>query len=212
MIRKFLFACAILALFSCHQANAAIIGLTQTELMGMSIDSSSLLTAVNSTALTMGPGAGAYDDGSFDVETMNGVAGSNELLGDGGYVRYALSAPDLAALNAASSAGDTFKMKAYNDNNNDFWNLGVWYRDATGTYESTGLVNAGSSAIFSIVIPDTVTAAGVMVKVYGANDQFHASWQLVPEPGTIAIWTTLGGLAFVGFARRRRAVGPPPIS
>lgn len=206
MFKKVIFVAGLVALLGAPQAFGGILSVTQAELLGMVIDSEFAKSTIGADALTPGPGAGAFDDGAGDTDVMSGVAGSNEFLGNGGFVYYTLNAVDLAAFNAASAGGDTFRAIGFNDNNNDNWELGIWYRETSGSpiVEASALVDAGVGQGFSLVIPDTVDAIGVFVRSGGITDQFHASW-IAPEPGAIAIWSMLAAVGFVGVRRRRAA-------
>jgi hypothetical protein len=212
LVRNFaaLIVCAV-TVVSAAISQASVHSFSQAELLGMTIDSSTGLTILpgggdntggaQDALLSAGPGAGAYGGGN--LETMTGVAGSNEFLSSSSSVFYALSVGDLAALNAAISAGDTLEIIGYNDNLNDNWILGIWYNDGSGIVTDSAMVAAGAGAAFSLDLDGTtLTDAGVFVATGNFNDQFHASWAPVPEPATIAVWVGLGAIGL--FAGRRR--------
>lgn len=182
-------------------ANASI-QFSQADLLGMTIN---LPLSVGYSAgggtgiLTPNP-PGVYQDG---VTPMSGVAGAVGSLNPGATAYYGLDVASLAALNAAiSGGGETLGAVGHNDNNQT-WNIGIWYQDASGVYTSFATLSPTQSGGVSLALPTSVLAAGVAVNsTITQPDVYHASWN-VPEASTIAIWSVLS-LAGLGVAYKKR--------
>lgn len=193
--------CAFLAIVASASASVQF---SQTELTGMS--------AVDFNGFTtLYPGLFASPDYGDGQPAMSGVAGATGDLnpfipGGTAYVRYGLNAADLAAFNIAISSGtETLDMVGFNDNN-QIWEIGIWY-DAGGIVEDSATISAAGSSTFSLAMPAAVSAAGVFVRNVlspTAGDNFHASFSPVPEPMTIAVWAGLFAIGAISIRRRQR--------
>ena len=159
-------------------------------------------------AVTLNP---TYSDGTGGMTGAAGATGGWDaaagtdvevLLGD------SFGATDLSGFLAGV---DTLRVVAYNDNNNDTWNHGVWIETATdGVVKSTATnIDAGSFKTLTLDLSNldltTVTGYGVFVgndSVPG-GDSFHSSWS-IPEPASVICWSLMAGIGGIGFSRKRR--------
>ena len=190
---------ALLAMGCVQHASAAVHGLTVSQMLNQTVDSS-----VAYSNLFGWSAAPTYGDGV----TMSGAAGANDFLGINGNVFFALTANDLADFKAAASDGDTYAMNVWNDDNNDPWIAGLWFEDGSGVQSVEVLENPdGVSSRLSIVMPNisSITKLGTYIKNPSGDqgDAYHVSFAIVPEPGTMAIWTLLGGIGLVVSRRRK---------
>lgn len=101
-------------------------------------------------------------------------------------------------------------MVAFNDNNNDNWNHGLWI-EIDGVKTKSGAVDivAGGSAFLSLDLTGLdltkVTGYGVFVgndSVPG-GDAFHSSWS-IPEPASVICWSVMASVGGLGLVRNRR--------
>lgn len=184
----------------CATANASI-SFSQAELLGMKID------AVDSVGYSAGFGTGiltanpTYEDGATP---MQGTAGATGGLSAGGVAYYSLSLLDLAAFNAAISSGtETLAVSGANDNNQT-WDVGIWYKDLGGTiWTDFVTLVPGTAGGLSLALPIAVLDAGVAVRSgLSQPDNYHASWS-VPEPTTVVVWAGLIGVCALIGARRK---------
>ena len=194
MMKKVLMAVAVVVA-AVQSANASIITFSQADLLAMVV--------VSGTAPTMNAGP-SYTD----AVGMSGVAGSTAALGSGGLVAYAYTG------SVTLAAGDIVTVIGFNDND-DVWNLGLWaeYTAGSGTIMDVSALNGlngGGSPPFSDTYSFVATGGelrfGVFVQYNAANtgsDFFHASWQGVPEPGSLAVWGLVCGIGLVAGRRRR---------
>jgi hypothetical protein len=188
------------ALFVCASANASV-SFSQAELLGMKID------LADSVGYSAGFGTGiltanpTYEDGATP---MQGQAGATGGLASGGVAYYSLSLLDLAAFNVAISSGtETLAVSGANDNNQT-WDVGIWYKDTLGSiFTDFVTLVPGAAGGLSLALPAAVLDAGVAVRSgLSQPDNYHASWS-VPEPTTIVVWTGLMGVCMLIGARRK---------
>ena len=159
-------------------------------------------------AVTLNP---TYSDGTGGMTGAAGATGSWDaaagtdvevLLGD------AFGSTDLSGYLAGVTE---IRMVAYNDNNNDTWNHGLWIATLTDGIVKTVAteIDAGSFATLSLDLTGvdltTVIGYGVFVgndSVPG-GDSFHSSWS-IPEPASVICWSLMAGIGGIGFSRKRR--------
>lgn len=192
---------AVVALICFASSATASVHFSQADLLGMTVDSSAGFTGTGT--LTANPTYGDLQPG------MSGIAGATGNLnpftaGGTAYVFYKLSAAALASFNTAIAGGTTLSMVAHNDNNQR-WDVGIWYDAGAGKVTSFASLAAGTSSGVSLAVAPVVTAAGVFVRnilAPTAADDFHASWS-IPEPGTVFVWAGLMGIGGLVFKKRR---------
>jgi len=191
---------ALLAMGTAHQASAAVHGLTVSQMLNQTVASSFAHTHIS--GWTAAP---LYGDGVV----MQGAAGSSDNLGIMGHVFFELSASDLATFLAGAVDGDTYAMRAWNDDNNDDWIAGIWFRDASGALHSDSSIELpdSSPSDYSLVLADVseIVQLGLYIENPSREqgDTYHVSFAEIPEPGAIAIWAMLGGLGLVTSRRRK---------
>ncbi|MCH2181105.1 MAG: PEP-CTERM sorting domain-containing protein [Mariniblastus sp.] len=190
---------ALLAMGTTHQASAAVHGLNVSQMVGQTVESSFGYTFIS--GWTAAP---TYGDGV----TMQGAAGASDNLGIAGFVFFEISASDLITFLAGATDGDTFAMRVWNDDNNDTWRGGIWF-DENGTRKIADVLeNPDSfSSIVQLTMDDIsgITKLGLYIEnpSMEQGDTYHVSFAAVPEPGTMVIWSMLGGLGLV-ISRRRK--------
>lgn len=212
MKRKiFVSAITAIALLTIAQPLQASLTFTPTELLNMTVADSNNADFIGANDGTMG--TVAYADGAGP---MTGVVGSTAFLGTMpnpglGYVDYTVDAAGLARFNAALATEDAVSVIGWNDND-DIWGLGINAEDDQGNFYLVSVpVNGSVAGAPNRVLLTlaglqglTLTRIGVSIDYDPSNtgsDAFHASWQNVPEPGSLAIW---GALCLVGVGARRR--------
>ncbi|MCH2181106.1 MAG: hypothetical protein MK108_03790 [Mariniblastus sp.] len=200
MKTKMALMAALVAVGFAHQSDAAIRGLTVDQMVNMTVESSNGYTFID--GWTAAP---TYGDGV----TMSGVAGASDNLGLRGFVFFELTPTDLADFKAGAADGDTYAMQAWNDDNNDPWIVGIWYQNTSGfAFRDQVLEDPdGVSSKLEVTLTNvsSITNLGVyFVNPGSQGDTYHISFAEVPEPGTMAIWTVLGGLGLV-ISRRRKS-------
>jgi len=192
-----LMAALIVAGFA-HQASAAVHGLSVSQMLSQTVESSDKYTFIS--GWTAAP---FYGDGV----QMKGAAGVSDNLGINGYVYFELTPTDLSDFLADTVDGDKYSMRVWNDDNNDPWVAGIWFDTASGRVENAVLEQPDPfSSVVSLTMADVseITALGVFIlNPNEQGDTYHVSFLGVPEPGTMAIWTVLGGLGLV-MSRRRK--------
>ncbi len=207
MLRKHFIAATLggVAITFAATANASI-NFTKAELLGMSISG-------NSFGYTAGLGTGiltpnpTFEDGVIPMSGAAGAIGNlNPVASSGATAYYGLSAADLVVFNTAiSGGGETLRLIGYNDNNQT-WDVGIWYETAMGITTAFATLAPTGSSVLSLALPSSVLSAGVAVRsVLTQPDDYHASWS-VPEPMTLAVWTGLFGIGALVAHRRQRKV------
>ncbi len=196
---------------------------TTAELTNMTVFTSKNLSQADPTQtflITPNSPTGKY----VDLVPMSGAAGSIGNLDplattpNGAYVYYDVNAADLAAFKTRLQAnGNQLQEIGFNDNN-QAWKLGIWYTTGASTDPTTFVTNVatvanGANTSLSLsTIPTTITHIGVFIDVsILQQDVFHASWNPVPqagvpEPGSLAVWSTLMMVGLVGAGIRRKAL------
>ena len=189
---------ALMTVGTTYQASAAVHGLTVSQMLNQTVESSSGFTDIS--GWTAAPLYG-------DSVTMQGAAGSSANLGISGFVYFELSASDLATFLSGTTNGDTYAMRAWNDDNNDDWIAGIWF-DEDGVRKEAFSNEApdASPTDYTLVMDNVsgITALGVYIENPNSQgDTYHVSFSEIPEPGAIAIWAVLGGLGLVTSRRRK---------
>ena len=203
MLRKNFLAATLcgLVLSFATVANASVC-FSQAELLGMTINVVNSNGFTGSGLLTANP---TYGDGQPGMSGEAGATGDLNPFIPGGVAvaYYGLNAADLALFNLAVAGGETLQMIGYNDNNQP-WELGIWYQIGLVISEDSAVTAAGASAGLSLPVPGAVVAAGVYVRNVlspVSADNFHASFSCVPEPTSFLVW---GAFALAGIAGLRR--------
>ena len=170
-----------------------------------------------------------YSDGTPAMSGKAGATGSWSTavagFGSTGQVFLGLNALGVFTqfgTNDFSSGGfTTLTVQAFNDNNS-IWGYDIWIETLLDGRVSTSpiLISPGSSA--PVALDLTLLSAGSLANVTGiglsmhgiftgaggmptAGDSFHASWSPLPEPVSVAVWSTFcAAAAGVGLVRRRR--------
>lgn len=199
---------ALCSIFVASSMAHASIQFSQADLLGMTVNLglSSGYNAGNGTGILFRSPTGKYEDGVPFVPpagTMSGVAGAIGNLFPGGTAYYSLDPADLVAFNGAiSGGGETLTSVGYNDNNQS-WNIGIWYRVGLAIFTDVVSLVPGQGGGLSLALPTSVDDAGVFVNSgLSQPDDYHASWA-VPEASTIAVWSVLS-LAGLGVAYKKR--------
>lgn len=198
MSRMSLFAAICSIIVSSSVANASI-QFSQADLLGMQVD------LVDSVGYGAGGGTGILTPGWYEdgVTPMQGSAGATGRLKAGGTAYYALNAGSLAAFNVAIAGGGQVLTAIGNNDNNQTWNVGIWYKTVSGIFTDFVSLTPTQSGGVSLALPNSVLAAGVAVRSsLSQPDEYHASWG-VPEASTIAVWSVLS-LAGLGVACKKR--------
>ena len=189
---------ALLAMGTAHQASAAVHGLSVSQMLNQTIESSQDYTFIDGWSA-----APFYGDGV----PMKGAAGASDNLRIDGFVYFELTPTDLSDFLTGTVDGDTYSMRVWNDDNNDPWFAGIWFDTAAGRSESGVLEQPDLfSTVVSLTMDDIseITALGVFIlNPNEQGDTYHVSFSEIPEPGAIAIWAVLGGLGLVTSRRRK---------
>jgi len=190
---------ALLAMGTAHHASAAVHGLTVSQMLNQTVSSSMAYTHIS--GWTAAP---TYGDGVV----MNGAAGASDNLGISGFVYFELTSTDLATFLTGVVDGDTYAMRAWNDDNNDDWIAGIWFVEDGVLHEHSGLEAPDAfPSDYSLTMADVsgITQLGLYIENPSGDqgDTYHVSFAQIPEPGAIAIWAVLGGLGLVTSRRRK---------
>lgn len=196
MFRKMILI-GVLAVVAASSAQAAIVTFSQADLIAMTVYS-----GIAAPTMNAGP---TYTD----TVAMTGLAGSTAGLLPGEFVTYRYNGATTLA------AGDIVQVIGHNDND-DVWDLGLWYDDDLdntvafiGDVASVNGSVAGppNSAFLSFVATGLEVVFGVFVRYNPTNtgaDFFHASWS-IPEPATVAVWGGIIGLVGLAYGLPRRS-------